>query len=68
MIAKSSSYDITSANVVDVVMCAPDDGCGLHSKNEEKFPEINKLCNVASCWIFIRIHLSFNLFGRLRHC
>jgi hypothetical protein len=67
-IATSSSYDITSANVVDIFMCAPDDGCVLHTKNELVFPEINKLCNVATCWIFIRIHLSFNLFGRLRLC
>ena len=23
----------------------------------EKFPDINKLCNVASCWIYIGIYL-----------
>jgi len=33
------------------VVCAPDDGC--HPKHVEQFPDINKLCNAASCWIFI---------------
>ena len=26
-------------------------------KHVEQYPDINKLCNVASCWIFITIHL-----------
>jgi hypothetical protein len=26
-----------------------------HPKNVEQFPDINKLCNVASCWIYIGI-------------
>ena len=28
-----------------------------HPKHVEQFPDINKLCNVASCWIFIGILL-----------
>ena len=38
---------------VDTVVCAPDDGWRYHPKHVEQFPDINKLCNVASCWIFI---------------
>jgi len=34
-------------NAVDTVVCAPDDGWRYHPKHVEKFPEINKLCNVA---------------------
>jgi len=28
-----------------------------HPKHVEQFPDINKLCNVASCWIYIGIRL-----------
>ena len=28
-----------------------------HPKHVEQFPDINKLCNVASCWLYIRIYL-----------
>ena len=35
-------------------MCAPDDWWKYHAKHVEQFPEINKLCNVASCWIFTK--------------
>jgi len=31
------------------VVCAPDDGWKYHPKHVEQFPDINKLCNVASC-------------------
>jgi hypothetical protein len=24
-----------------------------HPKHVEQFPDINKMCNVASCWIYI---------------
>jgi len=27
----------------------------LHPKHVEQFPDINKLCKVASCWIYVRI-------------
>ena len=41
---------------------APDDGWKYHSKHVEQFTDINKLCNVASCWIFIGITSSSYLF------
>ena len=44
-------------DTVDTAICAPDDGCRYHTKHVEHFPEINKLCNVASCWIYITIYL-----------
>jgi hypothetical protein len=46
-----------TADAVDTVVCAPDDGWKYHSKIVEQFPDINKLCNVASCWIYIGIYL-----------
>jgi hypothetical protein len=42
---------------VDTVVCAPDDGWKYHPKHIEPFPGVNKLCNVASCWIYIRMYL-----------
>jgi hypothetical protein len=42
---------------VDTVACAPNDGWRYHPKHAEQFPDINKLCNVASCWIYSRIRL-----------
>jgi hypothetical protein len=44
-------WQITDA--VDTVVCAPDDGRRYHPKHVEQFSDINKLCNVASCWIYI---------------
>jgi hypothetical protein len=38
---------------VATVVCAPDDGWRYHPKHVEQFPD--KLRNVASCWIYIRI-------------
>ena len=32
--------------------CAPDDGCGIYSKNVEQFAEINKQCKVATYWLY----------------
>jgi hypothetical protein len=42
---------------VDTVVCAPDDGWKYHPKHVEQFPDINKLYNVASCWIYVGILL-----------
>jgi len=36
----------------DTVVCAPDDGWKYLPKHVEQFPDINNLCNVASCWIY----------------
>jgi len=38
-------------------VCAPDDGWSYHPKHVEQFSDINKLCNAASCWIYIGIYL-----------
>ena len=45
-------------DAVDTVVCAPDDGWRYHPKHVEQFPEINKLCNDTSRWIYIRIYLT----------
>jgi hypothetical protein len=42
-------------DAVDTVVCAPDDGWRFHPKHVEQFPDINKLCKVASCWVYSRI-------------
>jgi hypothetical protein len=44
-------------DAVDTDVCAPDDGWKYHPKHVEQFPDINKLCNVASCWICTIIYL-----------
>ena len=44
-------------DVVDTVVCATDDGWRYHPKHVEQFPDINKVCNVASYWIYIGIYL-----------
>jgi hypothetical protein len=44
-------------DAVDTVVCAPDDGWKYHPKHVEQFPNIDKLCNIASYWIYIGILL-----------
>jgi hypothetical protein len=39
-------------DAVVTVVCAPDDGWKYHPKHVEQFPDINKLCNFASCWMY----------------
>jgi hypothetical protein len=46
---------ILRRDAVDTVVCAPDDRWWYHPKYVEEFPDINKLCNIASCWIYIVI-------------
>jgi len=57
-IAADSNNGVTNTDAVDTVVWAPNDGWWYHPKHVEQFPD--KLCNVASCWIYIRIivHLS----------
>ena len=43
--------------MLQIQFCAPDDGWRNHPKHVEHFTEINKLCNLASCWLY---------FGRFR--
>ena len=42
---------------MDTVVCAPDDVWRDQLKHVEQFPDINNLCDVASCWIYIGILL-----------
>jgi hypothetical protein len=44
-------------DAVETVVCAPDYGWKYHPKYVEQFADINKLCNVAFCWIYIGILL-----------
>jgi hypothetical protein len=46
-------------DAVDKVVCATDDGWKYHSKHVEQFPDLNKLCNVAS-GIYIGILLGYH--------
>jgi hypothetical protein len=39
-------------DAVDRAVCAPDDRWKYHPKHVKQFPDINKLCNVVSCWIY----------------
>jgi hypothetical protein len=39
-------------DAVDKVVFAPDDEWKYHLKHVEQYPDINILCNVASCWIY----------------
>jgi len=39
-------------DAVDTIVCAPVDGCKCHSKYVEQILDINKLCEVASFWIY----------------
>jgi len=45
------------SDAVDTVVCAPDDRRRYYPKYVEQFPDINKQCNVASCWIYIYIYI-----------
>jgi hypothetical protein len=49
---QSSSNSSTIA-----VVCAPDDGWRYYPKHVEQFPDINKVCNVASCCIYICFYI-----------
>jgi hypothetical protein len=44
-----------------LLSAAPDDGWKYHPKHVEQFSDINKLCNVASCWIYIAILLAHSI-------
>jgi len=56
MIATGSSNGLTVPDAVDTVVCAPDDRWRYHPKHVQQFLEINKLRNVASFWMYIRIY------------
>jgi len=46
--AQQTAHCTTDA--VDTVVCAADVGWRYHPIHVEQFTEINKLCNVVSCW------------------
>jgi len=46
-----------AAGAVHTVVYSPDDGWKYHPKHLEQFPDINKLFNAVSCWIYIGILL-----------
>jgi hypothetical protein len=52
-IAVGSRYGRTSAKCCRYSLRVPDDGWRYQPKHVERFPDINKLCNVASCWTYI---------------
>jgi len=43
-------------DAVDTVECAHDDEWIYQPKHVQQFTDINKLCNVASCWTFVGIY------------
>ena len=51
-IAADSSNGVTNTRCCRYSLCPLDDGWKYHPKHVEQFPDINKLCNVASCWIY----------------
>ena len=53
---------------VDTVVFDPDDGWRYLPKHVEQFTDINKLCNVASCWISIGIQAERFRFECCRKC
>jgi hypothetical protein len=54
--ATCRSAAASSIGVTNTIVCTPDDGWRYHPKHVEQFPDINKLCKVASCWIYIGIY------------
>jgi len=52
-----AAIEAGSSTAVDTVVCAPDNGWRYNPKHVEQFPDINKLCKVASPWIYIGIYL-----------
>jgi hypothetical protein len=56
-IAADSSNGVTNTRCCRYSCMPPDDGWSYHPRHVEQFPDINKLCNVLSCWIYIGILL-----------
>jgi len=57
-------HTVLLPDAVDTVVSAPNDGRRCHPKHRA-VSRWNKLCNVASCWIYIRILLRCKGPGRL---
>jgi hypothetical protein len=56
-IIEKKAIKLNIVDAVGTVVCAPDDGWKYHPKHVEQFSDINKLCNIAFCWICIGIYL-----------
>jgi len=57
-IAADSNNGVTNTRCWEIrVACAPDNGWGYHPKHVEQFPDINKVCKVASCWKYILVRM-----------
>ena len=54
---EGSSTGLTKCPMLYIQFWAPDDGRRNRLKHVEHFTEINKLCNVASCWLYMNIRL-----------
>ena len=52
-----SSRGLTKYPMLYIQFLAPDDGRRNLLKHAEHFTEINKLCNVASCWLYFKTRL-----------
>ena len=52
-----SSKGLTTYPMLYIQFWAPDDGRRYRRKHMEHFTEINKLCKVASCWLYLKIRL-----------
>jgi hypothetical protein len=64
---------VTNTDAVDAFVCAPDDVWKYHPKHVEQFPDINKMCNVATCRIYIGMLLGVHPILhisriRFKHC
>ena len=51
-----NSKRLTNYPMVYIQFWAPDDGRRNRLKHVEHFTEINKLCNAASCWLYLKIY------------
>ena len=55
-IVPCSRKGLTSTRCCIYSFWAPDNGRRNHLKHIEYFTEINKLCNLASCWLYLKIY------------
>ena len=57
MTVAGSSKGLTKCPMLYIQFWAPDDGWRNRLKHAQHFTEINKLCNIASCWLYLKIRL-----------
>ena len=56
-VVAGSSKGFTKYPMLYIQFWTPDDGRRNRQKHVEHFTEINKLCDVASCWLYLKIRL-----------